>query len=133
MFMLILMGMVLVCLAADDYVDSQQLVKQVAGSESMAAVAVDFDLDDDDEAVGEVFVENNGWTLFPVHETNGLKTNGSRCPKALLLGQIRRCSPRSSLPNNHNLFEKHEKWYGCVLCHFFVLVCNVKSLINNIL
>ena len=60
--MLVLMGMVMVCLVADEYGDPQQLLIQTTSSTCTAVVADDFDLDDDDdEAVNISFVENKAW------------------------------------------------------------------------
>ena len=85
-FMLILMGIVMVCLIADEYGDPQQLVTQTATSTGMAVVADDFDLDDDDndEVVPLTFVENKTWTSIPMLETIGQKAEGSKCSQALL-------------------------------------------------
>lgn len=103
-FMLVLMGMVMVCLVADEYGDSQQLLTQTASSTCMAVVADDFDLDDDDddEAVNISFVENKAWASIPTLETIGQKAEGSKCSQALLRGQVRRYSPRNNLSDSHN-------------------------------
>ena len=124
-FMLILMGIVMVCLIADEYGDPQQLVTQTATSTGMAVVADDFDLDDDDndEVVPLTFVENKTWTSIPMLETIGQKAEGSKCSQALLRGQVRRYSPRNNLPYSHNYaFLKNTK-SGVDLFHatFFVL------------
>ena len=122
--MLILMGMVMVCLVADEYGDSQQLVKQTATSTCMTVLADDFDLDDDDDDVVNIsFVENKAWASIPTLETIGQKAGGSKCSQALLRGQVRRYSPRNNLPYSHNYaFLKNTK-SGVDLFHatFFVL------------
>jgi hypothetical protein len=103
-FMLVLMGMVMMCLVADEYGDSQQFVIQTATSTGIAVVADDFDLDDDDndESVTITFVENKAWTSIPTLETIGQKTEGSKCSQALLRGQVRRYSPRNDLSDSYN-------------------------------
>ena len=102
-FMLVLMSMVMVCLVADEYGDSQQLVKQTATSTCMTVLADDFDLDDDDDEIVNIsFVENKACTSIPALETVGQKTEGSKCSQALLRGQVRRYSPRNNLPYSHN-------------------------------
>ena len=101
--MLVLMGMVMVCLVADEYGDSQQLVKQAATSTCMTVLADDFDLDDDDDEIVNIsFVENKACTSVPALETIGQKTEGSKCSQALLRGQVRRYSPRNNLSDSHN-------------------------------
>ena len=102
--MLVLMGLVMVCLVADEYGDSQQLVTQTASSSCMAVVADDFDLDDDDddEVVTHTFAEDKARTSIPMLETTSQKTEGSKCSQALLRGQVRRYSPRNNLPYSHN-------------------------------
>ena len=123
-FMLVLMGMVMVCLVADEYGNPQQLVIQTATSTCMAVVADDFDLDDDDddEAVNISFVESKAWTSIPTHETVGQKTEGSKCSQALLRGQVRRYSPRNNLPYGHNYVILKNTKSGVDLFHatFFV-------------
>ena len=124
-FMLILMGIVMVCLIADEYGDPQQLVTQTATSTGMAVVADDFDLDDDDndEVVPLTFVENKTWTSIPMLETIGQKAEGSKCSQALLRGQVRRYSPRNNLPYSHNYIFSENTKSGVDLFHatFFVL------------
>ena len=124
-FMLILMGIVMVCLIADEYGDPQQLVTQTATSTGMAVVADDFDLDDDDndEVVPLTFVENKTWTSIPMLETIGQKAEGSKCSQALLRGQVRRYSPRNNLPYSHNYIISENTKSGVDLFHatFFVL------------
>ena len=102
--MLVLMGLVMACLVADEYVDNQQLVTQTASSTCMAVVADDLDLDedDDDDVVTTSFDEDKDWMSTPMLETIGYKTGGSKCPQALLRGQVRRYSPRNGLPYSHN-------------------------------
>ena len=123
--MLVLMGLVMVCLVADEYGDPQQLVTQTASSSCMAVVADDFDLDDDDddEVVTHTFVEDKAWASVPMLETIGQKTERRKCSQALLRGQVRRYSPRNNLPYSHNYaFLKNTK-SGVDLFHatFFVL------------
>ena len=124
-FMLILMGIVMVCLIADEYGDPQQLVTQTATSTGMAVVADDFDLDDDDndEVVPLTFVENKTWTSIPMLETIGQRAEGSKCSQALLRGQVRRYSPRNNLPYSHNYIISENTKSGVDLFHatFFVL------------
>jgi hypothetical protein len=118
-FMLILMGMVMVCLVADEYGDPQQLVTQTTTSTGMAVVANDFDLDDDDndEVVTITFVENKTWTSIPMLETIGEKTEGSKCSQALLRGQVRRYSPRNNLPYSPNYIISENTKSGVDLFH----------------
>lgn len=101
--MLVLMGLVMVCLVADEYGDSQQLVTQTASSSCMTVVAEDLDLDDDDDekVVTHSFDENIRASI-PMPETSIQKIEGSKCSQALLRGQVRRYSPRNNLPNSHN-------------------------------
>lgn len=123
--MLVLMGLVMLCLVADEYGDPQQLVTQTASSSCMAVVADDFDLDDDDDddVVTHTFVEDKARASIPMLETTSQKTEGSKCSQALLRGQVRRYSPRNNLPYSHNYaFLKNTK-SGVDLFHatFFVL------------
>lgn len=102
-FMLVLMSMVMVCLVADEYGDSQQLVTQTATSTCMTVLVDDFDLDDDDDEIVNIsFAENNAWASIPTLKTVGQKTEGSKCSQALLRGQVRRYSPRNNLSDSHN-------------------------------
>ena len=102
--MLVLMGLVMVCLVVDEYAETQQFVKQTASSTCMAAVASDFDMDDDDddEVVAKFSVEDHTWASITPLETDGQKTEGSKCSWALLRGQVRRYSPRNNLPYSPN-------------------------------
>jgi len=102
--MLVLMGMVMMCLVADENGDSQQLVTRTATSTCMTVLADDFDLDndDDDEVANISFVENKAWPSISAHEAIGQKTKGSKCSQALLRGQVRRYSPRNNLSDGHN-------------------------------
>ena len=123
--MLVLMGLVMLCLVADEYGDPQQLVTQTASSSCMAVVADDFDLDDDDDddVVTHTFVEDKARASIPMLETTSQKTEGSKCSQALLRGQVRRYSPRNNLPYSHNYaFLKNTK-SGVDLFHatFFIL------------
>ena len=133
-FMLILMGMVMVCLVADEYGDPQQLVTQTATSTGMAVVADDFDLDDDDndEVVTITFVENKAWTSIPMLETIGQKAEGSKCSQALLRGQIRRYSPRNNLPYSPNYIISKNTKSGVDLFHTTFFVPFISSLTKHL-
>ena len=133
-FMLILMGIVMVCLIADEYGDPQQLVTQTATSTGMAVVADDFDLDDDDndEVVPLTFVENKTWTSIPMLETIGQKAEGSKCSQALLRGQVRRYSPRNNLPYSHNYIISENTKSGVDLFHTTFFVLFISSLTKHL-
>ena len=135
-FMLVLMGMVMVCLVADEYGDSQQLVKQTATSTCMTVLADDFDLDDDDDEIVNIsFVENKACTSVPALETVNQKAEGSKCSQALLRGQVRRYSPRNNLSDSHNYTLLSIMKSGVDLFHaiFFMQFTQllIKSLISN--
>lgn len=99
--MLILMSLVLVCLVADEYCDMQQLAKQAVATTSMEVIADDFDWDeDDDDKVVTLSSFDDNWSSIPMLETTSQKTEGSKCSQALLRGQVRRYSPRNSLPSS---------------------------------
>lgn len=123
--MLVLMGLAMVCLVADEYGDPQQLVTQTASSSCMAVVADDFDLDDDDddEVVTHTFIEDKARASIPMLETTSQKTEGSKCSQALLRGQVRRYSPRNNLPYSHNYVILKTIESGVDLFHatFFIL------------
>ena len=122
--MLVLMGLVLVCLVADEYGEAQRMGKQTAASTCMAVVVDDFDLDDDDdELIHKSFVENKAWASIPMRETIGQKAEGSKCSKALLRGQVRRYSPRKNLRNSHNyvILKNPKSGVDSFLATFFVL------------
>ena len=132
-FMLVLMGMVMVCLVADEYGDSQQLVKQTATSTCMTVLADDFDLDDDDDEIVNIsFVENKAWASIPTLETIGQKTEGSKCSQALLRGQIRRYSPRNNLPYSHNYIISENTKSGVDLFHATFFVPFISSLTKHL-
>lgn len=104
-FMLVLMSMVMMCLVADEYGDSQQLVTQTATSTCMTVLADDFDLEDDDEDEDEIcnyFFGNkcSTWTWAVASDVR--KLEGSKCSSDLLRGQVRRYSPRNNLSDSHN-------------------------------
>ena len=123
--MLVLMGLVMLCLVADEYGDPQQLVTQTASSSCMAVVADDFDLDDDDdEIVTNTFIEDKAWASIPMLETIGQKTEGSKCSHALLRGQVRRYSPRNNLSDSHNyvILKNTKSGVDSFLATFFVLL-----------
>ena len=135
-FMLVLMGIVIVCLVADEYGDPQQLLIQTASSTCTAVVADDFDLDDDDDEVVNIsFVENKAWTSIPTLETIGQKAEGSKCSQALLRGQVRRYSPRNNLSDSHNytllsiMKSGVESFHATFFMQFTQLL--IKSLISN--
>lgn len=113
----------MVCLVADEYGDSQQLVKQTATSTCMTVLADDFDLDDDDDEIVNIsFVENKACTSIPALETVNQKAEGSKCSQALLRGQVRRYSPRNNLPYSYNYVILKNTKSGVDLFHaaFFV-------------
>ncbi|MBR4560487.1 MAG: hypothetical protein IKO23_01055 [Bacteroidales bacterium] len=123
-FMLILMGLVMLCLVSDEYVDSQQFVKQPTTSTYMVVIVDDFDWDDDDdEVVINTFVEQKVWASFPTLEAIGRKSAGNKCSQALLRGQVRRYSPRNNLSDSHNYTLLSIMKSGVDLFHatFFVL------------
>ena len=122
--MLILMGLVMLCLVSDEYVDSQQFVKQPTTSTYMVVIVDDFDWDDDDdEVVINTFVEQKVWASFPTLEAIGRKSAGNKCSQALLRGQVRRYSPRNNLSDSHNYTLLSIMKSGVDLFHatFFVL------------
>ena len=130
------MSMVTVCLVADEYGDSQQLLTQTASSTCIVVVADDFDLDDDDDEIVIIsFVENKAWTSIPTLETIGQKTEGSKCSQALLRGQVRRYSPRNNLSDSHNytllsiMKSGVESFHATFFMQFTQLL--IKSLISN--
>ena len=133
-FMLVLMGLVLVCLVADEYGEAQRMGKQTAASTCMAVVVDDFDLDDDDdELIHKSFVENKAWASIPMRETIGQKAEGSNCSKALLRGQVRRYSPRKNLSDSHNYTLLSIMKSGVELFHaaFFVPDTLLLTLLHN--
>lgn len=84
-FILVLMSMVMVCLVADEYGDSPQLLTQTASSTCIVVVADVFDLDDDDDEIVNIsFVENKAWTSIPTLETIGPITTMT----AMLLSEL---------------------------------------------
>lgn len=101
--MLVLMGLVLVCLIADEHNDAQYFAKQTAASICVTVVVGDFDLDDDDddEVISKLSVDDNAWDLITAIEIDGQKTGESKCSQALLRGQVRRYSPRNGLAESH--------------------------------
>ena len=124
-FMLALMGLVMMCLVADEYIDTQQFANHTTISTCMAAIVEDFDLDDDDEdaAVTYTFVDDKARASIPTLETIGPKTGGSKCSQSLLRGQARRYSPRNNLSDSHNYVILSNTESGVDLFHatFFVL------------
>ena len=103
--MLVLMGLVMVCLVADEYGDHQQLVTQTASSTCMTVLVDDFDLDDNDDDENEIcyhFFGNKCSTWIWAVASDVRKLEGSKCPSALLRGQVRRYSPRNNLSDSHN-------------------------------
>ena len=104
-FMLVLMSMVMVCLVTDEYGDPQQLVTQTASSTCMTVLVDDFDLDDNDDDENEIcyhFFGNKCSTWIWAVASDVRKLEGSKCPSALLRGQVRRYSPRNNLSDSHN-------------------------------
>ena len=129
--MLILMGLVLLCLVADEFGNPQQQVTPTASATRMAVVADDFDLDDDDdEVVVPAFGEDRAWASVPMLETIGQKTAGSKCPQALLRGQVRRYSPRNGLPCSHNYVILKTIQSGVDLFHATFFILN-KPILHN--
>ncbi len=99
--MLILMGMVLVCLVADDFAYSQHLTKQAAMSANVTILVDDLDFDDDNSKEDHKL----GYKTFATtrNESTTIKTFGDRkCPMALLRGQVRRYSPRNDPADGNN-------------------------------
>ena len=132
--MLLLMGVVFVCLIADEYVDAQQLARQASTSACMSVIADDFDWDeDDDDFVSTSFVEAKTEAAVPMPETIGQKTEGSKCSQALLRGQVRRYSPRNDLPCSHNYVILKTIESGVDLFHatFFVLFTSLLTKHSN--
>ena len=130
--MLVLMGLVMVCLVADEYGDAQQLVTQTASSSCMAVIADDFDFDDDDddEVVTHDYVEDI-WASIPTLETTSPKTEGSKCSQALLRGQVRRYSPRNNLPYSPKYILLKNIESGVDLFHATFFVPNTSLFLHN--
>ena len=103
-FMLVLMGLVMACLVADEYGDPQQLVTQTATSTNMAVVADDFDLDDDDDEdeICNHFSESKCSTRIWIGDSVVGELGENKCPLELQRGQVRRYSPRNNLSDSHN-------------------------------
>ena len=129
-FMLVLMGLVMACLVADELCDAQHFAKQTAATTCMSIIAEDFDLDDDDEneAVTYTFVDDKACSSVPMLETIGQKAEGSKCSLALLRGQVRRYSPRNNLPYSHNYVILRNTESGVDLFHatFFYAIILIK-------
>ena len=123
-FMLLLVSALSLCLVADEICDSQHLAKQTTASARMSLLAedLDFDEDDDDEAIIGLFTEAADRLAASMRETNGRKTMKSKSPKALQRGQVRRHSPRNGLPCSHNYTLSSTTESGLDLLHatFFV-------------
>ena len=123
-FMLLLVSALSLCLVADEICDSQHLAKQTTASARMSLLAedLDFDEDDDDEAIIGLFTEAADRLAASLRETNGRKTMKSKSPKALQRGQVRRHSPRNGLPCSHNYTLSSTTESGLDLLHatFFV-------------
>ena len=137
-FMLVLMGMVMVCLVADEYGDPQQLVTQTATSTCMTVLADDFDLDDDDDDEDEIcnhFFEGKCFTRIWTVPIDVRELKENKCPSDLLRGQVRRYSPRNNLSDSHNYILLSNLKSGVDLLHatFFMQYTQllIKSLISN--
>ena len=135
-FMLVLMSMVMVCLVADEYGDSRQLVTQTATSTCMTVLADDFDLDDDDDDEDEIcnhFFGNKCSTWIWTVASDVRKLEGSKCPSDLLRGQVRRYSPRNNLSDSHNYTLLSIMKSGVDLFHatFFVPYTSLTQFLHN--
>ena len=101
--MLVLMGLVLACLIAEEHIDAQRFVKQTTASTCMTVVADDLDLDeDDDEVMTEIAANGKPWALVPTLGIIVKKAEKRKCSQALIRGLVRRHSPRSGLAESHN-------------------------------
>lgn len=123
-YMLLLASAFFLCFVADEICDSQHLAKQTTASACMTLLAedLDFDEEDDDEALIGLFTGTIGRGIVSIHETSGRKTMKSKSPKALQRGQVRRHSPRNDLPCSHNYTLLSTTKSGVDLLHatFFV-------------
>ncbi|MBR1514828.1 MAG: hypothetical protein IJ622_11135 [Bacteroidales bacterium] len=133
--MLLLMGVVFVCLIADEYDDAQQLAKQAATSACMSVVADDFDWDedDDDDFVSTSFAVAKTEAAVPMPETIGQKAERSKCSQALLRGQVRRYSPRNGIADSHNyaFLKTTESGVDFVRTTFFVQSNQLSTKFNS--
>lgn len=104
--MLILMGMVLVCLVADELTDSQHLAKQAAMSANVTIVADDIDFDDfddnDDDVIEEQSLKHQSFATIRNTSSNIKTFRERKCPLSLQRGQVRRYSPRNDLADGNN-------------------------------
>lgn len=122
---LVLMSMMMVGFFVDEFNDSQQYAKQTAMPLSMAVMVDDFDFGDEDEnEIDESqCLRGNFCINIRTDVTDSENLAGSKCSLALLRGQVRRHSPRSSLADSHNytLLPITKSGVDLNPCHFFIL------------
>lgn len=126
--LLTLMSMVTVCLVVDEVGDSRQLDKQATMLTDFALMVDDIDLDEivDDEVVFiEQILDDNAFAKICATEIAMGKAQEGKCPLALLLGQVRRYSPRSCIADSHNYTHLSITRSGVDLLHATFLLRNI--------
>lgn len=115
---LILISIVSICFIVDQFNDSQHLAKQTAMTLSMMVEDNDIDVDDDDK--DDVATQSLHPEVSPTHILSAInikKITESKCPMALLRGQVRRYSPRNSLADSYNYTLLSALYSGVVSNH----------------